>query len=217
MKANEKHNKHERSHCLSGEEECESTVTMRLRCRRLQLVTFIPAFLILFSLASNARILLRLSASVAQPPPDIVPGYPNRSLGQGTGTMNSSESEPLPEKFDSIVEHETNSSAVPEPVEAPIITPMDQADDTSSSLKDTETNSSAIENTTNATELPAKKIQTLSSKPKTNQQKQKRKMRRRTPNIPPRQESMMHNATFSSCLLIKDDNDILPEWIAYVS
>jgi len=31
----------------------------------------------------------------------------------------------------------------------------------------------------------------------------------------PRAESLQANATFSACLLIRDDNDILPEWIAY--
>jgi hypothetical protein len=32
---------------------------------------------------------------------------------------------------------------------------------------------------------------------------------------PPRRESLHENATFSACLLIRDDNDILPEWLAY--
>ena len=33
--------------------------------------------------------------------------------------------------------------------------------------------------------------------------------------IHPSPEAMSPNATFSACLLIKDDNEILPEWIAY--
>jgi hypothetical protein len=37
----------------------------------------------------------------------------------------------------------------------------------------------------------------------------------RASDIPLRKESLMPNATFSACLLIRDDNDLLPEWLAY--
>lgn len=46
--------------------------------------------------------------------------------------------------------------------------------------------------------------------------RQRRKNKRNQPSfLPPRAESMAPNATFSACLLIKDDNEILNEWLAY--
>jgi len=44
---------------------------------------------------------------------------------------------------------------------------------------------------------------------------QRRRKAEEIPRVLPRNESLMSNATFSACLLIKDDNDILPEWLAY--
>lgn len=36
-----------------------------------------------------------------------------------------------------------------------------------------------------------------------------------TQTVPPKKESLSSNATFSACLILKDDNDILPEFLAY--
>jgi Glycosyl transferase family 2 len=45
--------------------------------------------------------------------------------------------------------------------------------------------------------------------------KKKGKMIKEGIQVEPREESLSPNATFSACLLIKDDNDILNEWLAY--
>lgn len=53
---------------------------------------------------------------------------------------------------------------------------------------------------------------------KTKKQKQQRKnkqQKKKPVKVEPRAESLMPNATFSACLLIKDDNELLNEWIAY--
>jgi Glycosyl transferase family 2 len=45
--------------------------------------------------------------------------------------------------------------------------------------------------------------------------RRRRWKRLRANDIELRHESLLPNATFSACLLIRDDNDLLPEWLAY--
>lgn len=45
--------------------------------------------------------------------------------------------------------------------------------------------------------------------------KRRRGLRLRRPEIQPNPKSLSANSTFSACLLIKDDNEILNEWLAY--
>jgi Glycosyl transferase family 2 len=51
--------------------------------------------------------------------------------------------------------------------------------------------------------------------PETALERRRRWKKLRASDIPLRKESLMPNATFSACLLIRDDNDLLPEWLAY--
>jgi hypothetical protein len=59
--------------------------------------------------------------------------------------------------------------------------------------------------------------QQQSAKSYREKQKRLRKLRNRkaAPKIIPRSQSLTSNSWFSSCMLIKDDNEILNEWIAY--
>jgi len=52
-------------------------------------------------------------------------------------------------------------------------------------------------------------------KERTEKRQKIRNTRESDDHIVPRTEALASNATFAACLLIKDDNDILPEWLAY--
>lgn len=111
--------------CLTIE-DCESTVTMRVRCRRAQLLAMIPV-LILFSLLTNVSLIRKHHQQIAP-----------KSGGGKKRRM-----------------------------------------------------------------LPGEKALRANKKPEAR------------PVVTPRAQSLQANATFSACLLIKDDNDILNEWLAY--
>lgn len=120
-------------HCCLTIEDCESTVTMRIRCRRVHLIAVMMVLLMLFSLTTNATLMRKFNQQM-------------RKSGaiRHLAIMN----EPSPNQ-------------------------------------------------------PRKRFG------------QRARSSQNPPKVTPRAESLLPNATFAACLLIKDDNEILNEWIAY--
>jgi Glycosyl transferase family 2 len=136
-----------------GMEDCESSFTMRVRCRRGQLITAMAIpFLALFSFLTNAVI--------------------------------TSFHSPIQDRF--LIDSFTN-----------------QRDFTKEEMTAVE-----VDSTSGARQ------QTKRRKSKADESSRWSNRRRRL-DIDPVDASLSPEASFSACLLIKDDNDILNEWIAY--
>lgn len=149
------------SQCLRtmGLDDCESSVTMRVRCRRWQLLILIT-LLAVVSFAINISLFVEHSNELT------------------TTIPQESESEQDDDH------------------------PLSQTQNTTKYERNV------------AEEFFGKKTATTKKKPSQNKSRRKRKKKERI-KVEPNPLSLTSNATFSACLLIKDDNEILNEWLAY--
>ena len=139
--------------CCCRVEDCESSVTMRIRCRRVHLLATIP-LLIAASILLNVTLIRRHYNNVGELANDLQTGGLS---GRGG----------------------------PSPTDA----------DGSSSISQNK--------------------RRQARRRKSNSDTVKTRGQRLGEIVKPRAESLQPNATFSACLLIKDDNEILNEWLAY--
>jgi hypothetical protein len=146
-------------------EDCESSLTMRVRCRRWQLLVIIP-LLAVVSLATNMSLLMEhINEMASTTTPIEYEGYDDLPLIQTQITTTPATP----------ATHERNE----------------------------------------ADEFFGKKKAALRKKPPKNKKGKKRKKKDTTIKVEPNPLSLAPNTTFSACLLIKDDNEILNEWLAY--
>lgn len=156
-------------------EDCESSLTMRVRCRRWQLLVLIPLLAIL-SLATNISLLME---------------HINEQMASATSSIEYEQYEDMP-----LNQTQKTTTSITPPQPSPPIT--DQRNE--------------------AEAFFGKKKAAIRKKPPKNKKedkKGKKKKKKDQIKVEPNPLSLSPNATFSACLLIKDDNEILNEWLAY--
>ena len=156
-----------------GMEDCESSLTMRVRCRRWQLLVLIP-LLAIISLVTNISLLME---------------HINEQMGSTTTPIEYEEYEDMPL-------NQIQNTATTTPRTPPTTT--DQRNEAEEFFG-------------------KKKANTRKKPPKSKKEDKKGKKRNKKDpiKVEPNPLSLAPNATFSACLLIKDDNEILNEWLAY--
>jgi hypothetical protein len=161
--------------CLKtmGMEDCESSLTMRVKCRRWQLLVVIP-LLAMVSLGTNISLLLE---------------HNNEQVESTTTEFEQDNDLPL---------NQTQNATTHQRSEAkPYFTSTHQRNEAKEFFGGKKKGASTRKNRI------------------TENKKGKRKKKKETVKVEPNPLSLAPNATFSACLLIKDDNEILNEWLAY--